>query len=183
MSWWWKAIMGNYFRILQSHGLPSRTVIRKLSTCRIDYLNILLVAYNYPPVPRSSMRNTMLAQIHKYVQQFEITQGRGSFPMQSRFLHFWGTNQQIANPNQQQIELQKQCETFLAAQERLPATWRHQSRVSNAQPGVSNQPINQQSRQSLCLLQRPLHSIQRETGDTWMPISGDLQQGRPDQPA
>ena len=149
MSWWWKAIMGNYFRILQSHGLPSRTVIRKLSTCRIDYLNILLVAYNYPPVPRSSMRNTILAQIHKYVQQFEITQGRGSFPMQSRFLHFWGRNQQIAATNPNPNRAGEQCETFAgrprAASCDLEApissqqcpTWSQQSPHKSAKPPVT----------------------------------------------
>ena len=57
---------------------------------------------------------------------------------------------------------------------RLPATRRQQSGVSNPQPGGGNQPINQRSPQSLVAASR--HSIQRETGDTKMPIWGRLAQ-------
>ena len=167
MSKPWKPILSNYFRILQSQGLWSRTVISKLST---DFPNILLMATDYLPVPRRSMRSTiaMFAQILKYVQQCEIMHGR--------FLQLWAqikkSRQQIDNFwSESKLRRVEQCENFVAAQQRLPATRRQQSGGSNPQPGVSNQPINQQSRQSLVAASR--HSIQREAGDTKMPILGE----------
>ena len=158
----------NYFRILQSQVLLSRTVIIKLST---DFLNILLMGTDYLPVPRSSMRNTiaMLAQIHKYVKLCREVVAAEPFP------GFVSTNAQTEATNWQFLVGGGSSNVKLFwPPMRLPATRRQQSGVSNPQPGGGNQPINQRSPQSLVAASR--HSIQRETGDTKMPIWGRLAQ-------
>ena len=71
-------VMKTNFEQLFQNSAKSRTAEQNGYQQLINNPNILLiVATDYPPVPRSSMRNTiaMLAQIHKYVQQCKIMQG------------------------------------------------------------------------------------------------------------
>ena len=139
-------MLRNYFRSLQSQGLPSRTVVIKLST---DFLNILLMATDYLPVPRSSMRNTiaMLAQIHKYVKLCREVVAAHCWV--SRFLALWA---QMHKPRHKLTIFSRrrveQCETFLAADaascdpeaaiwSQQSPTWRRQSTHKSAKPPVT----------------------------------------------
>ena len=167
-------MLRNFFRSLQSQGLPSRTVVIKLST---DFLNILLMGTDYLPVPRSSMRNTiaMLAQIHKYVKLCREVVAAHCWAV-SWLCEHKCTNRgnKLTIFSRRRVE---QCETFLAADaascdpeaaiwSQQSPTWRRQSTHKSAKPPVTG-----------CC-----KSTLNTTGNRWHQ-DANLRQGSSDRPA